>query len=79
MINLVKNELTKIFHKKTLYIILIVAIGFMILNLVMTKYFESSVSNYYGQEDLSYYNEMLNQLDKNDPYYKETYTSKSKI
>ena len=75
MISLVKNELTKIFHKKTLYIILIVAIGFMILNLVMTKYFESSVSNYYGQEDLSYYNEMLNQLDKNDPYYKETYTS----
>ena len=42
MISLIKNELTKVFHKKTLYIILIVAIGFMILNLVMTKYFESS-------------------------------------
>ena len=75
MISLVKSELTKIFHKKILYIILLVVIGFMILNIVLTMYFENSVSYYDGQEDISYYNNVLNQLDKSDPYYKETYNS----
>ena len=74
MISLIKNELTKIFHKKAIYVIAIIAIGFMILNLVLTKYFESNVQKY-SSNDVEFYTDLLNELDKNDPYYKEQYIS----
>ena len=72
MISLIKNELTKIFHKKAIYIITIIAIGFMILNIVLTKYFENSVHQY-SSDDVEVYTDLLNGLDKNAPYYKEEY------
>jgi len=74
LISLIKNELTKIFHKKAIYVIAIIAIGFMILNLVLTKYFESNVQKY-SSNDVEFYTDLLNELDKNDPYYKEQYIS----
>ena len=74
MINLIKNELTKIFHKKAIYVIAIIAIGFMILNIVLTKYFENNVQKY-SSNDVEFYTDLLNGLDKNDPNYKEEYTA----
>ena len=75
MINLVRNELKKIFHKKAIYVILFIAIGFMILNIVLTKYFENNMVFERSQSDVEFYSGMLNELDKNDPNYKETYTN----
>ncbi|MBR0427385.1 MAG: ABC transporter permease [Clostridia bacterium] len=72
MISLIKNELTKIFHKKAIYVIAIIAIGFMILNIVLTKYFESNVQKY-NSNDVEFYTDLLNGLDKSDPNYKEEY------
>ena len=75
MINLVRNELKKIFHKKAIYIILAIAIGFMILNIVLTKYFESSNNYYDSESDIKLYSGILNELDKNSPTYKEEYNN----
>ena len=72
MISLIKNELSKIFHKKAIYVIAIIAIGFMILNIVLTKYFESNVQKY-SSNDVEFYTDLLNELDKSDPNYKEEY------
>ena len=74
MISLIKNELTKIFHKKFIYVITIIAISFMILNLLMTKYFESNIHQY-NSNDVEFYTDLLNNLDKSDPNYKEEYTA----
>ena len=71
MVNLIKNELTKIFHKKAIYIVLIITLGFMILNSVLTKVFEDDVS--YTGDDIGYYQEQLSYLDKNNPEDKELY------
>ena len=59
MINLVKNELKKIFHKKAIYIILAIAIGFMVINIVMTKYFENGINDYNADSDIEFYSGML--------------------
>ena len=72
MISLIKNELSKIFHKKAIYVIAIIAIGFMILNIVLTKYLESNVQKY-SSNDVEFYTDLLNELDKSDPNYKEQY------
>ena len=72
MISLIKNELSKIFHKKAIYVIAIIAIGFMILNIVLTKYLESNVQKY-SSNDVEFYTDLLNELDKSDPNYKEEY------
>ena len=63
MINLVRNELKKIFHKKAIYVILFIAIGFMILNIVLTKYFENNMVFERSQSDVEFYSGMLNELD----------------
>lgn len=73
MVNLIKNELKKIFHKKAIYIILIIAIVFMILNIVITKYLKNSIMNLNYENDVEYYTSLLNDLDKNSPTYKEEY------
>lgn len=75
MINLIRNELKKIFHKKAIYVILAIAIGFMVINIVMTKYFENSISDYNADSDIEFYSGILNELDKNSPTYKEEYTN----
>ena len=73
MINLIRNELKKIFHKKAIYVILAIAVGFMILDIVLTKYFDSNVVFDNRESDVEYYSDILNELDKNDPNYKEIY------
>lgn len=72
MNNLIKNELTKIFHKKAIYIVLIVTIIFMILSAVLTKIF-SNESYIYSDADIDYYEKEIKSLDKNNPEDKETY------
>lgn len=72
MNNLIKNELTKIFHKKAIYIILIVTIIFMILSAVLTKIFDNADYEY-SDSDISYYENEIKSLDKNNPEDKETY------
>ena len=73
MISLIKNELTKIFHKKTIYIVLIIAIVFIIVNAILTNVLKNNT--YYNNDDIAFYEEQLKLLDKNDPYYKEMYIS----
>ena len=70
MSNLIKNELTKIFHKKAIYIILIITLGFMILNCVLTKIFENDNTYDY---DTEFYEEQLSYLEKNNPEDREQY------
>ena len=73
MNKLIKNELTKIFHKKAIYIVLAITIAFMILNAVMTKvFFENSIISY-GNDDVEFYKEQLSLLDKNNPADKDMY------
>ena len=73
MINLVRNELKKIFHKKAIYVILAIAIVFMILDIVLNKYFEKNINFDNREYDIEFYSNALNELDKSDPNYKETY------
>lgn len=65
MINLIGNELKKIFKKKTIYILLIIIIGYMILSNVMMKITNDSMYSYYYfmDGDLEYYENNLSDLD----------------
>ena len=65
MSNLIKNELTKIFKKKSIYIILFVTLAFVILSNVMYKYFYNNVSYSYYSE--SYVEEARRQIKELDP------------
>lgn len=58
MINLIKNELKKIFKKKTLYVILIVTLGFCILSNILNKKFQDT-NAIYNDEEKSMYEESL--------------------
>lgn len=73
MISLIKNELTKIFHKKSLYIILLIALGFMILGGILSTFFKNT--NMFDDLDAELYRQELSSLNKNDPDYKQIYTS----
>ena len=66
MSSLVKNELTKIFKKKSIYIALIIALIFVILTNCIDKFFRNRTyysSNYRAQ--LAYLNQELENLDPN--------------
>ena len=66
MSNLIKNELTKIFKKKAIYIILFVTLAFVILSNFMYKYFYNSGSySYYSENYVEYAREELSKLDPN--------------
>ena len=66
MSNLIKNELTKIFKKKAIYIILFVTLAFVILSNFMYKYFYNSGSySYYSESYVEYAREELSKLDPN--------------
>lgn len=56
MINLVKNELTKVFGKKSIYIILIICFGFVILTNFIYKSYKTEV-NISGNEE--YINKLI--------------------
>lgn len=62
MFNLVKNELTKIFSKKAIFIALLVFLSLSILVLGMQKYYEDIlvVTN---EKDITYLEEELKNVD----------------
>lgn len=69
MSNLIKNELTKIFKKKGIYITLLVVLAFIILTNCIYKYFyNDDVSSYYYSEDyIEYAKQDISKLDPNKP------------
>lgn len=67
MSNLIKNELIKIFKKKSTYIILIITLAFIVFsNFMYSKSDDTSYSNY-SPEMLIYYKEALASINPNDP------------
>ena len=76
MINLVKNEFTKIFHKKSIYVVLIITLGFMILSAFLERIFTEDFFNQYLEEDdMQYVKQQLALMDKDNPDTKEEYIS----
>ena len=68
MSNLIKNELTKIFKKKSIYIILFVTLAFVILSNCMYKYFyNSSNYSYYSDSYVEFAKEEIKELDPDKP------------
>lgn len=68
MSSLIKNELTKIFKKKSIYITLLVILAFVILTNCIYKFFYGSNSYYeYSDSYIQYIKEELAKLDPNKP------------
>lgn len=68
MINLIKNEFTKVFKKKTIYILLILTLGYIVLSNFIIKYTDNDhVRYYYFEGDIPYYEEALAGLDPSNP------------
>ena len=68
MINLIGNELKKIFKKKTIYILLIIIVGYIILSNIMIKVTDNGFQYYYYDEsDIKYIESYLSELDPNNP------------
>lgn len=66
MSNLIKNELTKIFKKKAIYILLLVTLSFVILSNCIYKYFyKDSNFSYYSEGYVEYVKEAIKGLDPN--------------
>ena len=65
MSKLIKNELIKIFKKKSIYITLIIMLGFIILVNCLNKYSLSSISTstYYSDSYIDYAKEQIENLD----------------
>lgn len=66
MNKLIKNELTKIFKKKSIYITLLVILAFVILTNCIYRFFYDS-NNFYGETYIEYAKEELAKLDPNKP------------
>lgn len=75
MINLIKNELTKIFKKKSIYITLLVILGFIILTNCIYKYFYNNSTSYYSDNYIDYAKQEISKLDPNNPSDTNTYIS----
>lgn len=81
MIKLIKNELFKIFHKKSIYVLAGIMLAFVILNNIVYKVFYDDNSNYASQTlndsswEIDYYSEELKNLDINKESDKEEYIS----
>ena len=68
MINLIGNEFTKIFKKKTIYILFILIIGYILLMNIMMKATDDGYSYYFYDEwNVEFYESSLRDLDPNDP------------
>lgn len=66
MSKLIKNELTKIFKKKSIYITLLVILAFVILTNCIYKFFYQSTNSYgYSDNYIQYVKEELAKLDPN--------------
>ena len=75
MSSLIKNELSKIFHKKAIYIVLIIILGFTVLNSILEKVFSNS--DFIANIDKESVKASLEMVDKNNPADKEQYISLS--
>ena len=75
MISLIKNELTKIFHKKAIYIVLIITLAFTVLGCVLEKVFSNDENFMFG--DVDSIKQSMESLDKNNPEDLEIYYSLS--
>ncbi len=74
MINLIGNELKKIFKKKTIYILLIITLAYILLMNIMIKVTDNEYSYYYYYEgDIAYYESMLDELNPENPSDRSTY------
>ena len=62
MSKLIKNEIKKLFSRKVLYILLVIAIGFTILNNVLNNISYEKLANEYQKSELSYLEEELRNL-----------------
>ena len=68
MINLIGNEFKKVFKKKTIYILLIIIIGYIMLTNIIIKLTDDGYKyNYYYEGDIEYYESCLSDLDPNNP------------
>ena len=68
MNSLIKNELTKIFKKKAIYILLFVTLAFVILSNCIYKYFYGNSSySYYSDSYVEYAKQEINNLDPDKP------------
>ena len=68
MNSLIKNELTKIFKKKAIYILLFVTLAFIILSNCIYKYFYGNSSySYYSDSYVEYAKQEINNLDPDKP------------
>ena len=68
MSSLIKNELTKIFKKKSIYITLFVVLAFVILTNCIYKFFFTTGNSYgYSESYISYIKEDLARLDPTKP------------
>ena len=72
MISLIKNELTKIFHKKGIYITLIITLVFIAAINIIYK-FKSDSFDYDVSYDIENYEEDLKNLDPNNPSQVDAY------
>ena len=75
MSSLIKNELSKIFHKKAIYIVLIIILGFTILNAVLEKVLSNN--DFFDNIDKESIKASLEMIDKNNPADKDQYISLS--
>lgn len=67
MINLIRNELKKVFSKKSLYIVLILAIAFCILaNIMNKKFVNMEEDDYIYQEKMSAESQLQHAKEIND-------------
>lgn len=68
MSSLIKNELTKIFKKKSIYITLFIVLAFVILTNCIYKFFYNSSNSYgYSENYITYLKEDLARLDPSNP------------
>lgn len=81
MINLIRNEFIKLFKKKSIYILLVVMFGFIVLNNFLTKEFSTAIIDGSLEEaNISYLKEEMKTLDKSNPDEKaQYYTDLSEI
>lgn len=75
MSSLIKNEITKIFKKKSIYIMLIVTLGFTILTNVIYKYAYPSMmsGNYYSEGYIKIIEEQIKELNPENPVEVDEY------
>lgn len=81
MIKLIKNELFKIFHKKSIYVLAGIMFAFVMLNNILYKAFYDDSGNFSNQAlndsswEIEYYSQELKNLDVNKESNKEEYVS----